>query len=183
MNLTLTPKSLLLLIAAWTLSLSAAAQWQWIDKDGRKVFSDRPPSADIKEKDILKQPGGKGRAAVVVVPAEASEAAAAVGAAPAKAAASAAKANAPKLSGKDSALEEKKKKLEQEEAAKKKAEEEKVATARADNCERAKKAQSSFQSGVRVSTVNAKGEREIMDDNARAAESKRLQTIIDSDCK
>ena len=57
MDLTITPKSLLLLIAACSLSLSAAAQWQWIDKDGRKVFSDRPPAADIKDKDIVKQPG------------------------------------------------------------------------------------------------------------------------------
>ena len=58
-----------------------------------------------------------------------------------------------------------------------------MSAAKAENCERAKKGLSSFQSGVRVSTVNAKGEREIMDDNARAAESKRLQGIIDGDCK
>ncbi|MDP1953071.1 MAG: DUF4124 domain-containing protein [Polaromonas sp.] len=185
MDLTLTPKSLLLLLAAWTLSLSAAAQWQWIDKDGRKVFSDRPPAADIKEKDILKQPGGKGRAAVVVVPAEANEAGAATSAAAsaATAATAAAKANAPKLSGKDAELQAKKKKLEQEEADQKKAEAERVSSIKAENCERAKKGLASFQSGVRVSTVNAKGEREIMDDNTRAAESKRLQAIIDSECK
>ena len=185
MDLRITPKSLLLLLAACTLSMSAAAQWQWIDKDGRKVFSDRPPTADIKEKDILKQPGGKGRAAVVVVPAEANEAGAATSAAASAAAAAtaAAKANAPKLSGKDADLQAKKKKLEQEEADKKKADEEKVSAAKAENCERATKALASFQSGVRVSTVNAKGEREIMDDNARAAESKRLQGIMESNCK
>ena len=33
---------LLLLAVACTWALGAAAQWQWIDKDGRKVFSDRP---------------------------------------------------------------------------------------------------------------------------------------------
>ena len=177
MNLAIAPKSLLLLLAAWTLSLSAAAQWQWIDKDGRKVFSDRPPPADIKEKDILKQPVGRVRAPVAVVPAEASVLSAAAGAA------SAVKTPAPKLSGKDAELQAKKKKLEQEEADKKKADEEKVSAAKAENCERARKGLSSFQSGVRVSTVNAKGEREIMDDNARATESKRLQGIIDGDCK
>jgi len=37
--------------------LLAAAQWQWIDKDGRKVFSDRPPPSDIAPNRILKQPG------------------------------------------------------------------------------------------------------------------------------
>jgi hypothetical protein len=31
--------------------------------------------------------------------------------------------------------------------------------------------------------VNAKGEREIMDDSARVAEQKRVQSVIDSDCK
>lgn len=181
MDLTITPKSLLLLIAACSLSLSAAAQWQWIDKDGRKVFSDRPPAADIKDKDIVKQPGGRGRAPVAVVPAEANEAGVTTGAAPTVA--PAVKANTPKLSGKDAELQAKKKKLEQEEAAKKNAEDEKLAASKMENCERAKKGLASFQSGVRISTVNAKGEREIMDDNARAAEGKRLQTIVDSDCK
>jgi hypothetical protein len=181
MDLTITPKSLLLLLAAWTLSLSAAAQWLWIDKDGRKVFSDRPPTADIKEKDILKQPG-RGRTAVAA-PAEAIESGAATGVVPTASASSAPKANAPKLSGKDTELQARKKKLDQQEAEKKKADEEKVTSAKAENCGRAKKGLSSFQSGVRISTMNAKGERETMDDNARAAETKRLQTIIDSDCK
>ncbi|WP_216088085.1 DUF4124 domain-containing protein, partial [Shigella flexneri] len=31
---------------------------QWVDKDGRKVFSDRPPPVDVPAKNILKQPGG-----------------------------------------------------------------------------------------------------------------------------
>ena len=181
MDLTITPKSLLLLLAAWTFSLSAAAQWQWIDKDGRKVFSDRAPTADIKEKDILKQPG-RGRA-TVAVPAEAIESGATTSATPTASASSAAKANAPKLSGNDAELHARKKKLDQQEVEKKKADEEKVTAAKAENCERAKKGLSSYQSGVRVSTVNAKGEREIMDDYARAVESKRLPTIIDSDCK
>ncbi len=40
-----------------------------------------------------------------------------------------------------------------------------------------------MDSGMRVARVNDKGEREILDDNARAAEQRRLQSIIDSDCK
>lgn len=179
MELKITPKHLLLLLAGWTFALSAAAQWQWVGKDGRKVFSDRPPPADIQDKDILKQPGGRGRAKAPVAATEPTEGAAPIAAT----AAPAAKASTPKISGKDAELEAKKKKLEEEEASKKKSEEEKVAKGRADNCERAKKGLASFQSGTRISTVNAKGEREFMDDNARAAESKRLQAIIDSDCK
>jgi hypothetical protein len=36
---------------------------------------------------------------------------------------------------------------------------------------------------VRVARMNDKGEREYMDDAARAAETKRLEGIIASDCK
>jgi cytoskeletal protein RodZ len=177
MDLKITPKHLVLTLVGWAFALSAAAQWQWIDKDGRKVFSDRPPSADIKDKDILKQPGGRGRASVAVKPSESGDAAT-----PAVPVATAKEA-APKLSGKNAELEAKKKKLEDDEAAKKKAEDEKVALGKADNCERAKKAVTTLQSGVRVSTTNAKGEREFMDDNTRATETQRLQGIVDSDCK
>jgi hypothetical protein len=183
MDLNITPKQLILLLAGWAIALSAAAQYQWIGKDGRKVFSDRPPPADIQEKDILRQPGGR-RAALPQVPVEQADAVGSSAAATPAVAAVKPKAdpNAPKISGKDAELEAKKKKLEEEEAAKKKAEQEKVAQARAENCERAKKAVSTFQSGVRVASTNARGEREIMDDNARAAELKRVQAVADRDC-
>jgi hypothetical protein len=175
MNLPALSKHLVLVLAGWAFALSATAQWQWIDKDGRKVFSDRPPTADIKDKDILKQPGGRGRAPANPAAAEATGDTAA--------AAPAAKPNVPKISGKDAELQAKKKKLEDDEAGKKKAEEEKVALGKADNCSRAKQGLASFQSGVRIATVNAEGEREVMDDNKRATESGRLQSIVDRDCK
>jgi hypothetical protein len=187
MELKITPKHLMLVLAGWTFALSATAQWQWIGKDGRKVFSDRPPTSDIQEKDILKQPGGKGpKAAPAPAPSAAPEGSATATATGATtgAAPSAAKpnANAPKISGKDAELEAKKKKLEDEEAVKKKADDEKIAKAKAENCERAKKSMATLQSGSRISTTNAKGEREIMDDSGRTAETKRLQGIIDSEC-
>lgn len=184
MELKITPKHLFLVLAGWTFALSATAQWQWIGKDGRKVFSDRPPTSDIQEKDILKQPGGKGpKAAPATAPSAVPEvtgaAATTTGTAPA---APKPNANAPKISGKDAELEAKKKKLEDEEAVKKKADDEKIAKAKAENCERAKKSMATLQSGSRISTTNAKGEREIMDDSGRTAETKRLQGIIDSEC-
>ncbi|WP_395057242.1 DUF4124 domain-containing protein [Polaromonas sp.] len=183
MDLKISPKHLILALAGWAFALSAAAQYQWVGKDGRKVFSDRPPPADIQEKDILKQPGGR-RAALPVMPAESTDAPSTTAdAAPAAAAAKPkVDPNTPKISGKDAELEAKKKKLEQEAAAKRKAEEEKVAQAQAENCERAKKAVASFQSGVRIASTNAKGEREIMDDNTRAAELKRVQAVVERDC-
>jgi hypothetical protein len=147
------------------------AQWQWIDKDGRKVFSDRSPPADIPAKNIVKQPsGGKGRQVEPVA-----------AAAPAEAAKPA--ASVPKVSGKDKELQDKKKLADAAEAEKKKAKEDEYAKARADNCERAKRSKAGFDSGVRISTTNAKGEREILDDAQRAAETKRLENIIASDCK
>lgn len=178
MDLKLVSRTLLLALAGVSFTIPALAQWQWIDKDGRKVYSDRSPPADIQEKNILKRPPGARVVAAPVVTEDSAAAPAPAGAAPKPNA-----GNAPKLSGKDTQLEAKKKQADEEEAAKKKADEEKVAKARADNCERAKKAQANLQAGVRMAAVNAKGEREIMDDNAKAAETKRVQAIIDSDCK
>ena len=179
MDLKLVSRTLLLAVAGVSFAIPALAQWQWIDKDGRKVYSDRSPPADILEKNILKRPAGARMVAAPVAP----EDSATTPATAAPAAANKSAANAPKLSGKDAQLEAKKKQAEEEETAKKKVEEEKVAKARADNCERTKKGMAGLQSGIRVSTTNAKGEREIMDDNARAAEIKRLQGIADNDCK
>lgn len=90
------------------------------------------------------------------------------------------------MTGRDEQLEAKKKQAEkqaQEAAqAKKKAEDDRIASARAGNCERAKRAKATLDSGVRIATTNAKGEREIMDDKARAAELQRIDGVIRSDC-
>jgi hypothetical protein len=160
-------------LAAALLPALACAQWQWIDKDGRKVFSDRSPPSDIPAKNILRQPGGK----PPPVPAEAEPSDSAAAPAVAKAA-----GDVPKISGKDKALEEKKKQAEQEAEAKKKAEEEKLAQNKAENCERAKRSLVTMNSGARVRVPNAKGELEYMSDETRAAETKRLQDIT-AGCK
>ncbi len=149
------------------------SQWQWIDKDGRQVFSDRSPPADIPARNILRQPGVKG------VPVASPEPE------PAATASQSAKtaASAPKLSGKEKELEEKKKLAHAAEADKKKTQEEELAKLRADNCVRAKRSKASYDSGVRISQINDKGEREFLNDATRAAEAKRLEGIIASDCK
>jgi len=144
-------------------------QWMWIDKDGRKVFSDQVPPPDVPANKILKRPGNR--------PADAEPAAAA----PAQAAAPA--GNTLKLTGKDKELEEKKKQAQAAEAEKKKAQEEDYAKALAENCERAKRSKATLDSGVRLTQVNAKGEREFLDDAQRAAEGKRLDGVIARDCK
>lgn len=152
-------------------SSAAIAQWQWIDGTGRKVFSDTPPPASIPDKNILKQPGAG------LAPRATSEEPAL---APAVAASSS--PAAPQIPARDTELEARKKQAELAEEAKKKAEMERVAKVRAERCERARKAKVTMDSGVRLATTNAKGEREIMDDKARAAESQRMDAIIRSDC-
>ncbi|MFN3437397.1 MAG: DUF4124 domain-containing protein [Acidovorax sp.] len=178
---------LLLLAVACTWAMGAAAQWQWIDKDGRKVFSDRPPPQEISEKNILKQPGGTRptRAAPpVAVPAEGAPGAAAAAPTPAASApATAAKPAASAAgSGKDNELEQKKAQAEAAEAAKKKAEEEKVAKAKAENCTRARSAKATYDTGRPITQSNAQGERIFLDEAGRAAETKRIDGIIASDC-
>ena len=170
-------KSSFVALACLTFSAVALAQWQWMGKDGRKVFSDRSPPPEIQEKDILKRPPGSVRteAALPVPSVEAGKPVSA-------AAVPSAKASGPKVSGKDAELEAKKKKADEEEAAKKKAEADKVAAAKAENCTRAKSGLATLQSGVRIASVDAKGERVVMDDNARALEAKRAQEVISSSC-
>ncbi|HYD75608.1 DUF4124 domain-containing protein [Ramlibacter sp.] len=152
--------------------LAASAQWQWIDKGGRRVFSDQAPPPDVPEKNILRRPGERARPAALAPQATASEPAAKTVA-----------ATAPTISGKDKALEEKKKQAEAAEAEKKKAQAEAIAKAQAENCGRAKQAKAQYDSGQRIARMNDKGEREIMDDDQRAAEVKRLQDVIARDCK
>ncbi len=174
---------LLLLAVSCSLPLAALAQWQWLDKDGRKVFSDRPPPEEIPQKNIIKQPRGAVIPKVTGAPGtdsvQAAASAASAASAPAKPASA---ASAPKISGKDKELEEKKKQAEAAEAAKKKEEEDKQAKARAENCERAKRALTVYKSGERVRQPNAKGEMEFLSDEARASETKRTQDIVNSEC-
>lgn len=150
-----------------TLALPASAQWKWRDPHGQTQYSDLPPPPGVPEKDILQRPAAARRAA-------------ALPAAPASAA-SAAPLAAARAS--DPALEAKRKQAEQEAAAKKKAEEDKIAAARAENCARARAQMRTLDSGIRIARVNDKGEREIIDDAARAAEVKRTQALIASECK
>lgn len=175
MKLTLTPSALLFgLLCA--LSLPACAQWQWLDNHGKRVFSDQAPPANVPEKDVLKRPGASNTSQPAQPPKPAPSSATAPTPAPAP-------ITLTKPSGKDTELEKKKAQAEAEAAAKKKAEEQKIAATRADNCARAKSGLASLESGVRVSQINSQGEREYMSDEARIAETQRVQGIVASDCQ
>lgn len=155
-----------------TLALPASAQWKWRDKNGVQ-YSDLPPPSGVAEQDILQRPAAASRKGIAPL--------AAASAAPA---ASGAPGLVPKTV--DSELEAKRRKTEEESNAKKKAEEKaeetRVAAAKADNCSRAQTQLRTLDSGVRLAQMNEKGERIVMDDSARAAETKRAREMIAQNC-
>lgn len=170
-----------LLVAMLTgLSFAASAQWQWIDKDGHKVYSDRAPPTDIQDKNILRRPGNAKRPGMPVsdVAPETDAAASAQ-----QAALPVLPASGGKTGALDKELEAKKKQAQEAEAAKRKAAEEQVTKAKIENCARAKQAKVTYESGVRIGRTNAAGEREFVDDAARAEELKRIQAVMARDCR
>ena len=158
-----------------TLALPASAQWKWRDKNGVQ-YSDLPPPSGVAETDILQRPASAQRKGIAPL--------AAASAASVAAAASGSPGLTPKTV--DSELEAKRKKTEEEANAKRKAEEKaeetRVAAAKADNCTRAQAQLRTLDSGVRLAQMNEKGERIVMDDTARAAESKRARDMIAQNC-
>jgi hypothetical protein len=149
----------------------AHAQWKWRDAGGRITASDLPPPASVPEMDILQRPAA---------PARREAAAAATAAAPA--AASAPALVAAKPAG-DPELEKRRKAAEEDAAAKARAEEERLAAQRRENCTRARSHLATMESGQRVARMNDKGEREFLDDKARADEMRRAREVIAADCR
>ena len=162
---------------ACVFSLQATAQWQWVDKDGRKVFSDRAPSLDIPEKNILKRPHES-----AVQPSVTRSAAGSATGSTGDAAKPAAPGASVAAKGVDKELQARLAKEEAEKAAKEKAYAQKVAADKAENCTRAKQAKATLESGQLMKTTNGKGEQVYMDDAKRSAEVKRAESIIASDC-
>ena len=143
----------------------AQAQWQWQDKDGRTVFSDRPPPAGAEVKNIRQKLPALDKAPALLSP-DAADGPAAAGSAP----------------GGTSDLAKLRQKATEAEQAKKAAEKQRQQAARAENCNRAKQTLSALNTGQRVGRLNATGEREFLDDAQIAAEKQRTQSVIQSDC-
>lgn len=149
----------------------ASAQWMWRDASGRVTVSDRPPPLNVPASAIVARPaGGDARAQEPSRPATSVSAAAT------------SKVSAEKVS-KDPALEARRKKAEAEVAEQRKAEEQKNTEIMRDNCERARSAASTLESGTRVVRTTPNGEREFLDDKARADELARARQHISSNCK
>jgi hypothetical protein len=152
------------LALAATAPVLASAQWQWVDQDGRKVFSDRPPPPDVPDKNILKRSAGSTRGAVSDDPAIPASAATA------------------RPAGKDAVLEARKKQGDDEDEAKRRAVTDKQARDRGQNCDRARKHLAVLKSGIRLKLPNSQGEIEFISDADRAAEIERVQGILSADC-
>lgn len=150
---------------AATFTTGAAAQWKWRDKGGQLHISDLPPPSDVQDKDVLQRPDQSQRR---------------LGGSPSAAAPASAASRAHAV---DPELEARLKRAEQEKLALQKHDEERNAAAKADNCARARQQLRTIDSGTRLARVNEKGEREFLDDQARAAEAKRARDIIASECQ
>lgn len=162
--------TLALLCASSLVSTNALAQWQWLDAQGRKVFSDLPPSNQVPADRILQRPSNVRPAAIPAPsgPAPAAPAAAADG------------------RGVDRDLQSRKT-AEEAQAARREQlltqeQEKKLAQQRQDNCVRARGTLATLVDGRLVAHTNAQGERAYMDENVRAQERQRAQGIIASDC-
>ena len=164
----LRPRLAGLLVAALglVLAMPAMAQWKWRDANGRVTASDLPPPREIPEKDILQRPGANQRAAT-----------------PAAAVAASAAAYGAAAPAADKELEARKRAADAQQQAKQKADEQRVAAVRAENCSRARTHLATLETGQRMARINAKGEREVIDDATRADEMRRAREVIASDCR
>ena len=161
------------------LALPAAAQWKWRDAQGRITVSDRPPPREVPERDILTRPASPQPQQTVAPAPAGTDAASGESAAPAVPAAA---ASVPPTAL-EREVQARRRAAEAESAAKARAEEQKNAELRADNCRRARGHLATIQSGQRMARTNDKGEREFLDDAARARELQRTNEVIAAECR
>ncbi|MES2715077.1 MAG: DUF4124 domain-containing protein [Pseudomonadota bacterium] len=165
------PRPLLwIALAACLLAGPAQAQYTWKDSKGQLHASDQPPPRDIPDKNIIKRPGPPRPAAAVAA------------AASAPAAASAARPAAVSAPV-DPELQQRRARAEQEAKAKVQADEQRLAGQRAENCQRARAHLATLDSGTRLVRIDARGERVVVDDAARAQEAAQARGVIASECR
>jgi uncharacterized protein DUF4124 len=135
---------------------AVAQQFKWVDRDGRVQYGDTPPPG-VKATRLKPPP------APVSSPAQSS-----------------AKKDAKKLTPEQAFQ---KRQQDQREGAEKAAQEQAEAQNKRANCEAAQAQLRQLQSGERISTVTASGERSFVDDAQRARETERAQKAVSEWCK
>jgi hypothetical protein len=153
-------------------ALPATAQWAWRDETGRAVYSDRPPPANIRSDQILRQPGTQ-----TFGTATSNAPASTDGKSDGKEAAK----PAPKTLA-EREMDFRKRMQESADAEKKNAEEQAQANARSGECERMRGYMRALEEGQRIARTDAQGNREILDDNQRASEVQRVRDAMSRSC-
>jgi hypothetical protein len=144
----------------------AAAQYQWKDQQGQTHLSDRPPPREIPDKDVLKRPAARERAA------------------PAAALASAVSdAKMPDKPTVDPELEARRKRADEQASARNRAAAQRLEADQAENCLRARQQLATLNSGQRLVRQTENGERLVLDDAARASEVQTARRAIAVDCR
>ena len=152
-------KRVFLVLAALAFAAAASAQtYKWVDKDGKTRYGDTPPPG-VKATPI-RGPSG-----------------------PAAPAATESKKGASKDKPLSPEAAFRKRQEDQKEADEKASKERAEADVRRQNCESARANLRQLESGQRMSTVNASGERVFIDDNERAAQTQRAQKAVSEFCK
>jgi hypothetical protein len=154
-------KKLLAVLAALAFAAAASAQtYKWVDKDGKVRYGDQPP------------PGVK------ATPLRGSSA-------PAAPAASADTKKDDKKGAKPLSPEAafRKRQQDQKEAEEKASKERAEGDVRRQNCDVARANLRQLESGQRISSVNAQGERVFIEDNERVAQTQRAQKAVSEYCK
>ncbi|HMN64466.1 MAG TPA: DUF4124 domain-containing protein [Burkholderiaceae bacterium] len=176
------PRPLLCLFAVAGLLLAGpalAGTWQWRDASGRMVYSDLPPPPSVPASQILRAP-------TPATPAEQSTAAPAPAAGQPTAAARAPAAAAPAAAASRSWAEKeqdfRKRAAEREEAERKQREEREQTARAARACQDARSALRTLESGMRVSTIDANGERHVIDEAERARRIDAARQEIGRSC-
>jgi hypothetical protein len=176
MNRLLTSLSLRLLAGAALLLAvgSAQAQYAWINANGNREYSDRPPPPSVPRSKILKAPKGSALLAL-----ELEAPAAAQPAAPADAKPDA-KKGPPTLAEREAEF--RKRQQARAEDDKKSADEAHRKEALAENCASARQYKAQLESGIRVADTSPEGERAYISDEERVKRLAKTKRILE-DCR
>jgi len=157
-------RKILLLVSLCVATGAAQAQIKcWNDANGKRVCGDAPPAG--AKVTTLSSPSGPSAPA------------------PAAGAKDGAKAASKgPLTPAEQEQEYRKRQAEQAKAAEKSAQAQKEASAKQDDCNRAREALNQLQSGQRIARTDASGERYFLDDNQIAAEAAKARQVAKDAC-
>jgi hypothetical protein len=148
-----------LLLLALVPAPDAHAQFQWRDANGRMVYSDLPPPVSVPPRSVLNAPAGQAPAGMSGGSGETAAAG------PASAVAPAPGARPP--SAADRELQYQKRRLERAESERKAAEAATQARRVSAACEDSRNEIRTMESGMRMASVNERGEREVVTEAER----------------